>query len=668
MNYAQLGAKVKTKYPQYKDLADDELGKRIVDKYPEYKAQITEESGGNFIENFLPSLGKNVAATAEGLANIVNPNLEQNTIANLGRLVFGAGEKAAEALVGNPRGYTDKNMQMAEGVGQFYGDRYGGVENVKKTINEDPVGFLLDASTVLTAGGSALSKAGQAGKLGKLAKVGQTVSKVGEVIDPIQASLRGTGAVIDIAGNSKVGQKLQAPFRGSYDADAVRAANELGVDLPLSAQTNSKVVRGTEALLQKGIFGGKIGKKIETARAKVDELLTNYTTKNETTPDLKGTGEIIQKGFGEFQDNFREMKTDLYNKVPDNISKAPADVTKTSQALTEIIDNKSGSLVPGSNVTFYRELLAKIAPDGQPAKLTLNNLRKTRTQIGERLKNYADPVSTGDRASLGKLYASLSDDIDTTIKTVDPSYGEALDTANAYYRETIEKINSNVGRKIANSTPEKLVDELIKPNSETTVQLVKEVVGDEAFGALQESFLQTVIQKSINARTGQIDLQKLNTQLTRYGDATLKAVLSKDQLKRLDTMKSQLTKIDTVDQAIKRGTRVADGSQTAFLLETGGLGGMLFANPVLAAKYIVGKFIANKAFNSKFGQQYLTTGVDATNPAISAIQKMAQVESKTRPAVSVLRNMPQVNDRFEVLRRSLRNTEKTARQSANLLP
>ena len=40
--------------------------------------------------------------------------------------------------------------QQAKAVGQYFANRYGGMENLKKTIATDPVGFLGDASVLLT--------------------------------------------------------------------------------------------------------------------------------------------------------------------------------------------------------------------------------------------------------------------------------------------------------------------------------------------------------------------------------------------------------------------------------------------------------------------------------------------------------------------------------------
>jgi hypothetical protein len=64
-------------------------------------------------------------------------------------IAIGAGQKV---LPKDIRIFPEEQKQ-AETVGQFFADRYGGIENLKRTIAQDPVGFLADASVVLGGAG-----------------------------------------------------------------------------------------------------------------------------------------------------------------------------------------------------------------------------------------------------------------------------------------------------------------------------------------------------------------------------------------------------------------------------------------------------------------------------------------------------------------------------------
>ena len=80
-------------------------------------------------------------------------------------------------------------QQLASGVGQFFMDRYGNTEALKKTIATDPVGTLGDAATVLTAGGAGLARA--PGKLASVTSKG--LLKAGNAVNPISAVTKSAG-------------------------------------------------------------------------------------------------------------------------------------------------------------------------------------------------------------------------------------------------------------------------------------------------------------------------------------------------------------------------------------------------------------------------------------------------------------------------------------------
>ena len=118
------------------------------------------------------------------------------TAKSVGSILYGLGSKISrpgELLREGDAAPTPEQLQArqqreapADAMGQFFKDRYGGMENIKNTIATDPVGALADAATVLTAGG-ALPVRGAA-----------TVGRVGAMIDPLSgvgSVLKGTGTL-----------------------------------------------------------------------------------------------------------------------------------------------------------------------------------------------------------------------------------------------------------------------------------------------------------------------------------------------------------------------------------------------------------------------------------------------------------------------------------------
>jgi hypothetical protein len=74
----------------------------------------------------------------------------------------------------------DDQVKYADAVGKFFVDRYGSVEGIKNAIATDPVGVLMDVSTVLTAGGGLAARTP-----GLVGKVGEVAATAGRAIDPV---------------------------------------------------------------------------------------------------------------------------------------------------------------------------------------------------------------------------------------------------------------------------------------------------------------------------------------------------------------------------------------------------------------------------------------------------------------------------------------------------
>lgn len=190
-----LSDRVKAKYPQYKNIPDDELESRVTAKYPQYKSFSGTEKPS--ISGFVNNLGKStlnvIKGTGSAILNAFNPNPDKNTISQTGRLAHGVmqkldptkGNKIANTVVksipfvgniqkANELSGKDTNYeQMADNAGQFYKKRYGGVENIKKTLYEDPVGAALDVAAVVDVASAPFRMGGKASATVKAAKTGE---------------------------------------------------------------------------------------------------------------------------------------------------------------------------------------------------------------------------------------------------------------------------------------------------------------------------------------------------------------------------------------------------------------------------------------------------------------------------------------------------------------
>jgi hypothetical protein len=143
------------------------------------------------------------ASLAKAGADIVQPLLEPvKTAKSLYQLGSGVIQLAVPG--------EQSNEKYAKAVGRFMADRYGGAENIKKTIAKDPAGFLMDLSMLATGGAFTAAKAAQVAKVGQSA-VGklEAARKAAQLIDPINLGLKGLGH-----GAGKVASNVSGVFTG----------------------------------------------------------------------------------------------------------------------------------------------------------------------------------------------------------------------------------------------------------------------------------------------------------------------------------------------------------------------------------------------------------------------------------------------------------------------
>jgi hypothetical protein len=123
----------------------------------------------------------------------------------------------------------DDSIKDADAFGQFFAERYGGWDNVKRTMAQDPVGFLGDLSMVLTGGAAATVRAP-----GVIGKTGKILGAAGEMVDPISIASK-TG---------KVGSELLGLTTGT-SGEAVRGAYNAGRAGGETAEAFTSNMRGT---------------------------------------------------------------------------------------------------------------------------------------------------------------------------------------------------------------------------------------------------------------------------------------------------------------------------------------------------------------------------------------------------------------------------------------
>ena len=188
------------------------------------------------------------------------------------------------------------NEQLARDVGTFFADRYGGLENLKKTMATDPMGLLSDVSIVLTGGATLVPKL--AGTTGKIGSIASKVGKVGSAIDPISGTLKLSGKAIQGTG--------------------VLGKNILGATTGVGSEAISQAFKS-------GKKGGEVQKKfIDNMRGKVKSDVVVQDAINV----LKGMGDTRLAKYSKDKNLLKLDKTPIdVNKLLDEINKYEKSIT-----------------------------------------------------------------------------------------------------------------------------------------------------------------------------------------------------------------------------------------------------------------------------------------------------------------------------------------------------
>lgn len=145
----------------------------------------TSTQPGKSIGGFVGNVAKSGGQFVEDMANTVLHPIET------GKNLFNLGSSLVSLVLPGEQG----NEYLAKQVGQYYADRYGGIDKAWNSFYNDPVGVAADVSTVLTGAGALVKGVGTAGKVNSLAKAGNAISKVGRATDPLIASSKLMGKV-----------------------------------------------------------------------------------------------------------------------------------------------------------------------------------------------------------------------------------------------------------------------------------------------------------------------------------------------------------------------------------------------------------------------------------------------------------------------------------------
>jgi hypothetical protein len=345
--------------------------------------------------------------------------------------------------------------QYPEAFGHYLKERYGSGDAIKQTMMDDPVGFLLDASTAfsgagaLAKGGETLATAANAAKTADvLGTVGDVASQAGKVTSPLRAAGEAASAaksaigkpvgavtshVVGGLGTGTGAEPLQIAYQAGKEGGAV-GQNFLG--------HMRKTVPTTEA--------------VDDARTAVDIMRKQRgAAYQEAMRGIKGSN--IQLNFNDVNAAVKDaVKMSSYGGVP------RARLAPIAEKLNDEVegwrvmsaDPKVGRMFtsPEGFDQLKQRIwdIAKEAKDGTPeSKMAMNVYHAVRDTIAKQSPEYAQIMSGYEEASdlLRQMEKTLSINptaqIDTTLRKLQSVLRDNVNTSYAHRRELAEFLANN---------------------------------------------------------------------------------------------------------------------------------------------------------------------------------------------------------------------------------
>jgi hypothetical protein len=439
--------------------------KDIVEEY------LTSSMGlGEVATRAVTNLPSSFAGVVSGVAEAVtSPIQTAKTVLDLGAGILQnvLPERMVQAI-----GEDKASRDLAQKVGEFYSDRYGGIENVKKAVASDPVGVLADVSTILTggagaarvgAGGAALaSKVGapiSPGAISGPLAAAEQLSRTASAIDPlalatrgVAAATRGAGATVAPiigmqtgAGREAIAQAFEAGRRGGETAEQFRANISGRADptavLDIARSNLDEMNRLKQAEYRSGMVNIKNDKTVLDF-VDIDKALQSATNKVTYQGQIKNA-KAAEK-LSEVQNSVSEWKA----LNPSNFH-TPEGLDALKQKIGDVLESipfeqKTARASVGEVYNAVKASIQKQAP-------TYSKTMKAYSDASEQIREVTRTLNLDSKASVDtamrKLQSLMRDNVNT-------NYGQRIKLAKQLERVGGQEFMPGLaGQSLSSLTP-----------------------------------------------------------------------------------------------------------------------------------------------------------------------------------------------------------------------
>lgn len=384
------------------------------------------------ISNF-PSSFRNVATGA--YEAITSPLQTGKTLLDIGA---GGLQNILPESVVQAIGEDKASRDVANQVGQMYVKRYGGIEQAKRTIANDPAGFMSDVSAMLTTGGGVIPQLGKAASfVDPLSLAAKTVGTIGKAAAPVLGMTTGAGseAIKQAYGAGKAGGTAAEQFRSNITGTA-----PMTDVLDMAKQNLANMNAAKQAEYRSGMTNIKNDKTVLDF-AGIDSALAN--AQNKTSYKGKVVNERAAKELGDVQAIVEDWK----NQNP-NEYHTPEGLDALKQRIGDVLEGipyeqkQARSAVKGVYDSIKAEIV-KQAP-------TYANVMKGYSEASDLIKEIEKSLSLGQKTTADTALRKLQSIMRSNVNT---NFGQRLKLGEALSAGGQDILPALAGQSLSELTP-----------------------------------------------------------------------------------------------------------------------------------------------------------------------------------------------------------------------
>ena len=380
-------------------------------------------------------------------------------------------------------------------------------------------------------------------------------------------------------------------------------------------------------------FESPTGPQGKGIQALVDDLVGSFKKIGTREQALEATLDALEGGNEAFRAGGARLAGELDALAPSvGVSMAPlkAEATKRLGLLTDLPEqaaDREGKLI-------FEKIME--LPDTISFK-TAHMLRSWLSSTGAKGVSQTRELPKG----VARFVAGgVEREMESAAAQLNPEVLDLYKRFKNFWREGSRVYNAKFVRKMLNDTefpPEAVVNEVVKPGGITRLRLFRKAVGADGMEPLQATFVQDMLEKAADPKTGEVSGGALLTQLKRYGDPLMKELAGET---RLAEWKSLARIIDTIQQkgssanifiklkqagAVQQGVT---GLSTILGFGGGGASGAAIGGAVGAGTmYLYGPRVLAKGFTNEKVTRHLLEGLQAPRGSRKAVDALGRAAS-----------------------------------------